>query len=127
MQAIREGRQMYQSIEYQNGYDESLARAVAALNEGIADEKKIIGLLQKHWDLSLMDARMYLARERTEGYPMRELSAYLAEYMGWDFEDAQDYACSDEVAEALRTIDKPWGLSGEKLYEKVWKALNSRA
>ena len=40
---------MYQSIEYQNGYDESLARAVAALNEGIADEKKIIGLLQKHW------------------------------------------------------------------------------
>ena len=56
---------MYQSIEYQNGYDESLARAVAALNEGIADEKKIIGLLQKHWDLSLMDARMYLARERT--------------------------------------------------------------
>ena len=118
---------MYQSIDYQNGYDESLARAVAALNEGIADEKKIIGLLQKHWDLSLMDARVYLARERTEGYPMRELSAYLAEYMGWDFEDAQDYACSDEVAEALRTIDKPWSLSGEKLYEKVRKALNSRA
>ena len=60
-----------------------------------------------------MDARMYLARERTEGYPMRELSAYLAEYMGWDFEDAQDYACSDEVAEALRTIGKP-GASAEK-------------
>lgn len=118
---------MYQSIEYQNGYDESLARAVAALNEGIADERKIIGLLQKHWDLSLMDARMYLARERTEGYPMRELSAYLAEYMGWDFEDAQDYACSDGVAEALRTIDKPWSLSGEKLYEKIRKALNTKS
>ena len=58
---------------------------------------------------------------------MRELSAYIAEYMGWDFEDAQDYACSDEVAEALRTIDKPWGLSGEKLYERVRKALNTKS
>ena len=35
---------------YEEGYDESLLRAVAALNETPASTEAILGLLQKHWD-----------------------------------------------------------------------------
>ena len=63
---------MYQSSAYKEGYEESLARAVAALSEAIADEGKIVALLQKHWDLSRIEAEERLSHERTEGFLQRD-------------------------------------------------------
>ena len=38
------------SRSYEEGYNESLLRAVAALNETPAPTEAILGLLQKHWE-----------------------------------------------------------------------------
>ena len=51
---------------YEEGYDESLLRAVAALNETPASTEAILGLLQKHCDLPRGEARSCCRRNATK-------------------------------------------------------------
>lgn len=46
---------------YEEGYNESLLRAVTALNETPASTEAILGLLQKHWDLPRGEAEQLLS------------------------------------------------------------------
>lgn len=75
---------MYQSTAYIEGYEESLARAVAALSEAIADEGKIVALLQKHWDLSRVEAEERLSHERTEGFLKKGLLSMAHSIQGYE-------------------------------------------
>lgn len=62
---------------YEEGYNESLLRAVAALNETPASTEAILGLLQKHWDLPRGEAEQLLSQERYEGFFQRNFARYL--------------------------------------------------
>lgn len=116
---------MYTSSDYEEGYSESLARAVAALSEATKDERTIIGLLQKHWDLSLEEARERLAQERLDSYPKREVASYLVHYRDWEWEEAKDYVSSNGFGRVLKTIDRPWTMDGGKIYEQIKKKLST--
>ena len=112
---------MYQSAAYIEGYEECLARAVAALSEAIADEGKIGALLQKHWDLSRVEAEERLSHERTKGFLKRDFSRWLTQYRGMTEEEAQRYVASRVTLLAIRKIDKAWTLENGKLYERIEK------
>ena len=112
---------MYQSAAYIEGYEESLARAVAALSEAIADDGKIIALLQKHWDLSRVEAEERLSHERTEGFLQRDFSRWLTQYKGMTEEEAERYVTSRVTLLAIKKIDKAWTLENGKLYERTEK------
>lgn len=112
---------MYQSAAYIEGYEESLARAVAALSEAIADEGKIVALLQKHWDLTRVEAEERLASERTEGFLQRDFYRWLTQYKGMSEEKAERYVTSHVTLLAIKKIDRAWTLENGKLYEKIEK------
>lgn len=112
---------MRESRDYTEGYAESLARAVAALSEAIEDEEKVIGLLQKHWDLNRIDAEERMAFERTEGFLKRDFSRWLIQYRGMSEEDAERYVSSCATLVAVKKIGKAWTLSNQKLYEQIEK------
>lgn len=112
---------MYQSRAYVEGYEESLARAVAALSEAIADEGKIVALLQKYWDLPRAEAEERISNERTEGFLQRDFYRWLIQYKGMSEEEAEQYVTSHATLFAVKKIDKAWTLENGKLYERIEK------
>ena len=112
---------MYQNPAYIKEYEESLARAVAALNEAVADEEKIVALLQKHWDLPRAEAEERLAGERAEGFLQRDFYRWLIQFKGMGEEEAERYVTSHVTLLAVKKIDKAWTLENGKLYERIEK------
>lgn len=112
---------MYHSAQYEEGFSESLTRAVAALSEAVADDDKIVSLLQRHWDLDRGEAEELLAYERTEGFLHREFTRFLEMRKGYDHDHALGYVSSRMTLEAVRSIDRPWSMSCQKLYENIEK------
>lgn len=110
---------MDQDIAYERGYEEGLVRAVAALSEAIADEKKIVALLQKHWDLPRVEAEEWLSYERTEGFLRRGFYRWLIQFKGMNEEKAERYVTSHVTLMAVKKIDKAWTLENGKLYERI--------
>ncbi len=91
---------------YEEGYDESLLRAVAALNETPASTEAILGLLQKHWDLPRGEAEQLLSQERYEGFFKEKARAYTTSHMN---------------LLALRKIERPWAIEYNRLYRQIEK------
>lgn len=110
---------MDQDIAYDRGYEEGLARAVAALSEAIIDEKKIVALLQKYWDLPRIEAEERLSYERTEGFLRRDFYRWLIQYKGMNEEKAERYVTSHVTLMAIKKIDKAWTLENGKLYDRI--------
>lgn len=109
------------SRPYEGGYNESLLRAVAALNETPAPTEAILGLLQKHWDLPRGEAEQLLSQERYEGFFQRDFARYLTMYEGFSEEKARAYTTSHINLLALRKIEKPWAIEYSKLYRQIEK------
>lgn len=116
---------MFYSNEYTRGFDDCLSLAVAALSEAIADEGKIVGLLQKHWDLPREEAQRLLARERTQGFLQRDFLMFLTQYKGFSQDFALSYISSHVTLDAVRRIDKPWAMENQKLYDAIEKQKKS--
>lgn len=110
---------MDQDIAYDRGYEEGLARAVAALSEAIIDEKKIVALLQKYWDLPRIEAEERLSYGRTEGFLRRDFYRWLIQYKGMNEEKAERYVTSHVTLMAIKKIDKAWTLENGKLYDRI--------
>ena len=106
---------------YEEGYNESLLRAVAALNETPASTEAILGLLQKHWDLPRGDAEQLLSQDRYEGFFQRDFARYLTMYEGFSEEKARAYTTSHMNLLALRKIERPWTIEYNKLYRQIEK------
>lgn len=106
---------------YEEGYNESLLRAVAALNETPASTEAILGLLQKHWDLPRGEAEQLLSQERYEGFFQRDFARYLTMYEGFSEEKARAYTTSHMNLLALRKIERPWTIEYNKLYRQIEK------
>lgn len=104
---------------YEKGFNESLLRAVAALNETPATTDVILSLLQKHWDLAREEAEHLLSRERYEGFFQRDFARYLIMYEGFTEERAMTYTTSRMNLLALRKIEKPWTIECHKLYRQI--------
>ena len=109
------------SRPYEEGYNESLLRAVAALNETPAPTEAILGLLQKHGDLPRGEAEQLLSQERYEGFFQRDFARYLTMYEGFSEEKARAYTTSHINLLALRKIEKPWAIEYSKLYRQIEK------
>lgn len=106
---------------YEEGYNESLLRAVAALNETPASTEAILGLLQKHWDLPRGEAEQLLSQERYEGFFQRDFARYLTMYEGFSEEKARAYTTSHMNLLTLRKIERPWTIEYNKLYRQIEK------
>ena len=106
---------------YEEGYNESLLRAVAALNETPASTEAILGLLQKHWDLPRGEAEQLLSQDRYEGFFQRDFARYLTMYEGFSEEKARAYTTSHINLLALRKIERPWTIEYNKLYRQIEK------
>ena len=106
---------------YEEGYNESLLRAVAALNETPASTEAILGLLQKHWDLPRGEAEQLLSQDRYEGFFQRDFARYLTMYEGFSEEKARAYTTSHMNLLALRKIERPWTIEYNKLYRQIEK------
>ena len=106
---------------YEEGYNESLLRAVAALNETPASTEATLVLLQKHWDLPRGEAEQLLSQERYEGFFQRDFARYLTMYEGFSEEKARAYTTSHINLLALRKIERPWAIEYSKLYRQIEK------
>ena len=106
---------------YEEGFSDSLLRAVAALNETSAATDEIVALIQKHWDLPRGEAENLLSQERYEGFFQRDFARYLIMYEGFSEEKARAYTTSHVNLLFLRKIEKPWAIEYHKLYRQIEK------
>ena len=112
---------------YEEGYNESLWRAVAALNETPASTEAILGLLQKHWDLPRGEAEQLLSQERYEGFFQRDFARYLTMYEGFSEEKARESIAAHKTSLHLSALPTKAGLRFILMPAEQFKSTLTRA
>ena len=112
---------------YEEGYNESLLRAVAALNETPASTEAILGLLQKHWDLPRGEAEQLLSQERYEGFFQRDFARYLTMYEGFSEEKARESIAAHKTSLHLSALPTKAGLRFIVMPAEQFKSTLTRA
>lgn len=119
LESLREGAQRQADEQVDEERDFGIMKTTSALYDAKVKDDMIIRLLQKHWGLTITEARERLRIEKMIQHPCTELADYLMDTEAMTLDEANDFIFDNDIPEYLKRNKGAWKLSPQELLKEI--------